>query len=1007
MRSLYQVEKIVKKHMDLSFREKDFVKIEILFRLCERIGVMKNVSKFYMLLSRGDIIYEKHFSNENYLLGNAKKLLTTLSHAKVYRDIVKEYCLKSNLEYCMYVIEDDSLKRNSNIPIIYADRLEDYDRLLDTEVIKETKLKKKTDSKSRYSARIETGKDVVIQFENIEAKNELIEKRVREIKNISISMEEILKAADRIDEKEGKEYRRRTLENNIYDTSQGRKEAVSEFHVNGVINMAGQVASGKSTFADALGVAMMDQGYRIVIILPTVDLVLKKEALFHKLGYETCVLIGNYGRSQHINNQMRGRYYLSEDASKILQQPCLLNAFIDNSDITIKYGKEPCINFKKLGNSNSKESFICQYYDFCPRTKNDRNIVKADIVITTLEGFCLCNFGAERKNFLEYAVENFDLVIIDEVDSAVCSMDAIFAPSLPVNEYLKKNFRAYRNKFKESDLDEKLKWGREEQEFVQKSDDFEDWMYKLSKDVKEHRTGWSEYDLKNFSAMSLLYKINPKIEESKCGVPEEIWDIFYDLLNPKHSRIQEEFLNIVESGKITISYMIEKLMEIAMQQNKEKEEEIQAKFENVDNKMWKKLLFILKVIAFEQLYRELSQLVEGLYDVPIELREILNRNLNIQQKIMPNAPLGNTLAIEVKDDEMYIKKQFSLGRALGLRMPYLKLDSNGNPIGANVLLMSGTGYMPGSDRYHISDKVDYVIEAEQIKRDYIAKTKVKSIRSTVNVSGANAENKNNNLRRLIEENERKIIKCVKRNEKILIIVNSYEQCKVAYGAIEKILNKNNLDYEVCYLKSDNGEITGQEDRNSIQRRDITKFDQSILIAPACVIERGYNIVDSLGNAWFDTVMFLVRPMVDPSDYKIHVQRVHGYIMNQFTERLYEDRIAVMEAIRKEAFKKYAKLEFTKGGLSDLPEDMQIDAIASLFVVIEQVFGRLCRIGTTLKNKYPTIYWVDGAFFAAEEGKFDTIKELEKYLDYLMNESSNPIVARTLYEPFYKALKGDK
>lgn len=87
--------------------------------------------------------------------------------------------------------------------------------------------------------------------------------------------------------------------------------------------------------------------------------------------------------------------------------------------------------------------------------------------------------------------------------------------------------------------------------------------------------------------------------------------------------------------------------------------------------------------------------------------------------------------------------------------------------------------------------------------------------------------------------------------------------------------------------------------------------------------------------------------------------------------------------------------------------MRIDAIASLFVVIEQVFGRLCRLGSNLKEKYPTIYWADGAFNASEDGKFDTLKELEKYLENLMEHSYNPLVAKTLYEPFYLALKGER
>lgn len=69
---------------------------------------------------------------------------------------------------------------------------------------------------------------------------------------------------------------------------------------------------------------------------------------------------------------------------------------------------------------------------------------------------------------------------------------------------------------------------------------------------------------------------------------------------------------------------------------------------------------------------------------------------------------------------------------------------------------------------------------------------------------------------------------------------------------------------------------------------------------------------------------------------------------------------------------------------------------------------MCRIGATLKNKYPKIYFVDGAFNAPDPNSFDTLKELEKYLEEIMDDDKNGIVARTLYEPFYEALKkGEK
>ena len=37
----------------------------------------------------------------------------------------------------------------------------------------------------------------------------------------------------------------------------------------------------------------------------------------------------------------------------------------------------------------------------------------------------------------------------------------------------------------------------------------------------------------------------------------------------------------------------------------------------------------------------------------------------------------------------------------------------------------------------------------------------------------------------------------------------------------------------------------------------------------------------------------------------------------------------------------------------------------------------------------------------------SIEELEKYLENLMEHSYNPLVAKTLYEPFYLALKGER
>ena len=1005
MRSIDDVKRYIKNNMNLSFDALKFMELEILFRLAERIGQTTEIDKLYMLLSRGDVIYEKreNFSERNFLIANARVLLKTMSHAKVFRDTFNEYQFENNQRYAFYKIEDNCLKQKENAPSIYEDRILDYDNLLDRNEKELQRERKIANYEESYLARVNEKNDIQIQFENLNVKSRLEKKRLKKGGKIKISMKEVMISADELDQLEGKNYRRKVLEGNIYNTGEGDKTKTNEIYIDGVVNLAGQVGAGKSTFADALSSVLVKKGYRVVMVLATVDDVLKKYKLLNKLGYEVYTLIGNYSRSKHIDNQIIGKEYLEEHVSEVLQQPCLLNAIIENTENIIKYGQEPCTILKKKDGIN----YVCPYYDFCPRTENDRKIHTSDIIITTLEGFCYCNFNSNRENFLEYAISNFDLVIMDEIDNILCSLDHIFAPVLAVNDYIVKNTK-YCSSHQSDTYENKCKDMLGKGMVCSKINKLQDFMKLISNQVKEHKTGWSDTDLKSFSALSLLFKIKPYFEDE---LDEKIWKTFYDLLRPhsvKKGDIREiGLINAIDESGISTNNMILWISQIISYKNEINAELIEKKLQEKDVKILKKLEFILNVLKFEQVYRELSNLVENLQEVPIEIREILSRVLSTQQKYIPSSPIGNIFEIEVRDDDIYIKKQFAFGRALALKMPYLVLNLKGNPMGANVLLMSGTGYMPGSERYHVGDKVDYVIEAEKIKRDYIAKTKIYNLKSEHWVSGVDKEYKNQNLKALVQEQEVAIKKCIENNEKILMIVNSYEQCKVAGMAVEKILMKYKLDLKICFLKSDSGELEYDFNNNGLQRRDVTNFKGDILIAPACVIGRGYNIVDALGNAWFDSVMFLVRPLPDPRDYNIYVQRVNGYIINKYKDLTCTNRVEIIEDMRKDAFKHYSEVSEVKGNLSDLPDYMKTDIIAALFVTIEQVFGRLCRLGSNIKEKIPKIYFIDGAFNATKEGKFDTFKELQNYLKYLIEDSPNQVVAKTLYEPFYEALKGAK
>lgn len=84
-----------------------------------------------------------------------------------------------------------------------------------------------------------------------------------------------------------------------------------------------------------------------------------------------------------------------------------------------------------------------------------------------------------------------------------------------------------------------------------------------------------------------------------------------------------------------------------------------------------------------------------------------------------------------------------------------------------------------------------------------------------------------------------------------------------------------------------------------------------------------------------------------------------------------------------------------------------DIVATLFVLILQIFGRLARV-TDITRPKPHVYFIDGAFRGREEKPedFDCLTELGKYLEHPMTQKESAEIAQTLYAPFYKAYRKD-
>ena len=87
-------------------------------------------------------------------------------------------------------------------------------------------------------------------------------------------------------------------------------------------------------------------------------------------------------------------------------------------------------------------------------------------------------------------------------------------------------------------------------------------------------------------------------------------------------------------------------------------------------------------------------------------------------------------------------------------------------------------------------------------------------------------------------------------------------------------------------------------------------------------------------------------------------------------------------------------------------EIKTDLVSTMFVLILQIFGRLCRVTDASKNP-PTVYFADGAFRKrsdAEDG-FDALNEMYHYLKNMLSDAEYGKIARTLYEPFFTAYEG--
>ncbi len=785
-----------------------------------------------------------------------------------------------------------------------------------------------------------------------------------------------------------------TLKTNSIKTVSGKQVIPAEkLTIQETVNLVGMVGSGKSTLMKILSYHLAKRGKKIVLVLDTVADTLSLYAYFHSLHLNVSPLIGTTERMKYIHQVMeQDAMYLKPEYSEYLTAPCLISGMTQGSETASKFGGEPCTKLKK-----DKKNYTCPYLDVCPAAKMYRDALTSDIVVTTVAGLTAVRIPGENRLYLEHVLERADLVVFDECDKVQRTLDAFFTPSTAFMEFIHQSADYCRSDMKQ----EADQLDRVDHNMLRFSE-LRLQSLAMSKRVREciqSVTGSWETLLRNtFSSMTLWRQMVSDREKCKFPIPESV----LELLKTAMDETKDEELDTI------IDYARERQLESKF--NRKLISWLQGLGYQPDAETLQHIKLYLVVVSFDKYVKSLEEAYTFLTEEQkseMELFNFLQARFTAQQKLLPSAVMGNLFGMKNDPKKgLQLYRQYAFGRALMNRLPWLKMTEDGKPAGPHVLLMSGSSWAKGCLEYHVNVPVQYLLEAEEWKRQKLAETRFVDLNTGVRVSGGGQEERAEHLRQVIQKSMDAVEGELTGGRKILMIVNSYREAIHAVRYLNQQLQDENAK-AACMVRSIDEYEHEISPEYRILRGDLARFHTHparILVAPAQAIERGYNIVDEGGHSSFGSVFFLVRPMAVPDEISSKCAKLNGIIEAYFCQKDSMGAFAKAKCMRHYAAQQWHIMEEqSKRSLKYLNDTMQTDVTAGLFILILQIFGRLARITDSLKAA-PSVYFADGAFRTNPEqpNAYDCLNALRDYLEKMMQDEAYGEIAKTLYWPFYEA-----
>lgn len=995
-----------------------FAAIEAVLHLLSLSAPNADPAKAYLLFTQYQLIGTTACSSIEHTLQQARRALGYYRSQKYWQDDLRDYQRQKYDAFRAFsFLKSDGIesfsKAEDTYPYPYEERQKEWARFW-LEDFKEIKFPSYAGAGAyRYPyPNLESGEaePVHVRFDIdsiIPVQPKISEKGCRE--PISVTLDELLAAAKEMAEICPGDPCHMILKTNILKQINATSvNTCAELTIREVINIVGMVGSGKSTLIKVLAFWCHKNGYRITIVVDTVAEVLNLQKYLSVLGVATSPIIGRSERLKYINQvALPNETCLPTEFSQYLTPICLVDGMDTQHSAAIAFGKEPCYSLTK-----GSKNYLCPYFHQCLGTKMLRECYTASVVITTVAGFAASRVGVLRETFLELVMRDFDLVIFDESDRVQKTLDHFFMPETSFNSYIREcaeDCSAYMrlsSKRREENLAEQRYDEMQRQSVTVLSC--------LVKSLHHELGAWQKIAHGDpFSALTLLDDMYQ--EESEYRIPYTVYKSIYDLIDMQDEYVirQSTLWAVLESScKSTDETFFNRMYRAWL--NELGDDFPRSQKDKINRIQDARIKLILRLIYFDHFIRDLSDAYEASHETSYgqnELFGFLQTRFRQQQYFLPSALCGNLFGLKkTNDEDIILFRQFAFGRSLMKDLPYLRTDAQGNPAGPHVILLSGSSWAEGSYEYHINRPVNYILEADSDKRAFLEKTRFFESGFPERISGAPDDQRMIQLRSATQRTVNLIVREYERKSgKILLVVNSYIQAQEVQQVLEAALRKVNCPAHVCRMISD--AVSSENIQGTVRRGEVSRFakmKEEILIAPAMAIERGHNIVDEYGHSALCAVFFMVRPMAVPDDIQQKGSKLNGFIESHCLRAPCDSLFTYNARIRQFATQQWAKMSRSKSfGLAELDVEEQKDVVATLFVLILQIFGRLARV-TDVTKPEPHVYFIDGAFRGRENkpGDFDCLSELGKYLDALMTRKESAEIAKTLYAPFYKAYKKD-